>query len=95
MPGASYKTSIFGYIIIALDVLKLIGDAVKQGGVPTDMNGWIVFVAGLATGIGLILSKDYNISNAPRPVASAKVSDANAAIPNPSEIKPPVEAVKP
>ena len=30
MIGASFKTSIIGYIIIALDLLKLIGDAIKE-----------------------------------------------------------------
>lgn len=98
MPGASYKTAIFGYIIIGLDLLKLIGDAVKQEGLPTDMNGWIVFVGGLATGIGLILSKDWNVSNAPRPVAPMSVSTVDAAKPNPSAPIPvpdPVQPVQP
>lgn len=88
MPGGSYKTAIVGYIIIALDLIKLVGDAIKADGMPTDLNGWIVFAAGLATGIGLILSKDYNVSNSPKPSASIVVSEADAAKPNPSEVKP-------
>lgn len=90
MLSASYKTAIVGYIIIALDLLKLIGDAIKAEGMPTDLNGWIVFAAGLATGVGLILAKDFNVSNAPKPVASVEVSAAAAATPNPSEplVKP-------
>jgi len=82
--GASNKTTIIGYIIIALDMIKLAGDSIQQGGVPTDLNGWIVFAAGLATGIGLILSKDFNVSNAPKPTAATQVSGANEATPNPS-----------
>ena len=88
MPRGSWKTAVLGYIIVGLDLIKLIGDAVKAQGLPTDMNGWIVFVAGLATGIGLILSKDYDKSNAPLPVATATVSEHSQAKPNPSELKP-------
>ena len=99
MPRGSWKTSVFGYIIVALDLLKLIGDAVKEQGTPKDMNGWIVFVAGLATGVGLIMSKDYDKSNAPRPVAAATVSTADSVKPNPSELNPvpvpPVTLVPP
>ena len=91
MIGASFKTSIIGYIIIALDLLKLVGDAIKEQGMPTDLNGWIVFAAGLATGVGLILAKDYNVSNSSHPAAPTIVSDVVAATPNPSasrEAKP-------
>jgi hypothetical protein len=96
MHRGSWKTSVLGYIILALDLLKLVGDAIKAEGMPTDMNGWIVFGAGLATGIGLILSKDYDKSNAPVPVAAATVSASSAAKPNPSELKPdPVPPVQP
>lgn len=87
MVGASWKTAFIGYVIIALDILNLIGEAVKQQGLPTDIQGWIVFAAGLATGIGLILAKDFNVSNSPRPAASVVVSDSAAATPNPAETK--------
>ena len=96
MPRGSWKTASLGYIILALDIMKLIGDAVKTGGIPADLNGWIIFVTGLATGIGLILSKDYDKSNAPLPVATATVSEYSQAKPNPSELKPvPVTPVPP
>ena len=66
--NTSFKTSIFGYIIIFLDIANLIGEAVKQHGLPSDVQGWIIFAGGLATGIGLILAKDFNVTNSPQPV---------------------------
>lgn len=85
MPGGSWKTAFVGYLIIALDVLNLIGEAVKKQGIPTDIQGWIVFAAGLATGVGLILAKDFNVTNSSKPAASIVVSDVAAATPNPSD----------
>ena len=99
MPRGSWKTAVLGYIILALDLLKLIGDAIKAEGMPADLNSWIVFGAGLATGIGLILSKDFDKSNAPMPVAVATVSHVDAVKPNPSELNPvlvpPIPPVQP
>ena len=62
--GGSYKTTYFGAFLIALDLFKFIGDAVKTQGLPTSIDGWIVFASGIAAGLGLILAKDYNVSNA-------------------------------
>ena len=87
MGSGSFKTSIIGCIIIALDLLKLVGDAIKEQGMPTDLNGWIVFAAGLATGVGLILAKDYNVSNSSHPAAPVIVSAVVSATPNPSALK--------
>lgn len=89
MNNASNKTSIVGFIIIALDIMKLAGDAIQEGGIPKDINGWIVFVAGISTGIGLILSKDYNVSNSPKPAKATQVSDVNEGMPNPAAVAKP------
>lgn len=71
MPGGSWKTGLLGYILIALDVLQFIGQALQEKGIPSGFQGWIVTISGLAGGIGLIVAKDYNKSNAPQPTAVA------------------------
>lgn len=71
MPGGSYKTAILGYALIALDVIQFIGQALEKQGIPNTLQGWIVTLSGLAGGIGLILAKDFDKSNAPVPVAVA------------------------
>ena len=67
MPGGSWKTGLLGYILIALDVLQFVGQAIEKQGIPTNFQGWIVTISGLAGGIGLIIAKDYDKSNAPQP----------------------------
>lgn len=71
MPGGSWKTGILGYVLIALDVLQFIGQALEKQGIPTSFQGWIITLSGLAGGIGLIIAKDFDKSNAPAPVAQA------------------------
>jgi hypothetical protein len=72
MPGGSWKTGLLGYVLIALDVLQFIGQGIEKQGIPTNFQGWIVTISGLAGGIGLIVAKDWDKSNAPAPVAVAK-----------------------
>lgn len=55
MLGSSPLTSIVGYIMIAITVVNQV--FVEQG-VPNTLHGWIVFVGGIATGIGLRLAQD-------------------------------------
>jgi len=74
MPGGSWKTAIMGYALIVLDVIQFIGQAVEKQGVPNTLQGWIVTLAGLAGGIGLVIAKDFDKSNAPAPVAEAKTT---------------------
>ena len=65
MPGNSWKTGLLGYVLIALDVLQFVGQAIDQQGIPTNFQGWIVTISGLAGGIGLIIAKDFDKSNSP------------------------------
>lgn len=90
MPAGSWKTGILGYIVIALDVLQFIAQAVEKQGIPTSFQGWITTLGGLAGGIGLLVAKDFNVSNAPQPAAPTVVSAAAMVKPNPSAIVKPV-----
>lgn len=69
--GGSFKTSILGYLLIVLDVIQFIGQALETQGIPTDLKGWIVTLSGLAGGIGLIVAKDFDKSNSNNPQAVA------------------------
>ncbi len=80
MPGGSYKTSILGYLLIILDVLQFVGQAVEKQGIPTNFQGWIVTLSGLAGGIGLIVAKDWDKTNSSHPQA--------VAVTVPTEVKP-------
>lgn len=71
MLGASWKTALIGWLIIAGDGLKLLSDTLTEKGVPTDAGGWLGFGIALATGVGLILSKDYDKSNSTHPQQTA------------------------
>ena len=71
--GQSWKTGLIGWIIIIGDVVKLIGDTATEQGVPTSLSGWLTFGLALATGIGLIFSKDYDKTNSQHPAAVAHV----------------------
>lgn len=88
MPGKSWKTALVGYIMIAAAVIGFIADALQKQGMPNTVIEWVVFGTLIAGGINGILAKDYNVSNAPQPVASAVVSEVNAVKPNPSAVMP-------
>ena len=86
--GASYITTIFGVIMIIGDIGKLVADSVTQSGIPTDLAGWIQFGTVLAGGVGLILTKAWNVSNSKDPAAATVVSTKSEAKANPAEAKP-------
>lgn len=71
MPGGSWKTALLGYVLIALDVLQFVGQSLEKQGIPTDFQGWIVTIGGLAGGIGLVVAKDFDKSNSRQPQATA------------------------
>lgn len=73
MLGTSQQTSLVGWVIIAGDLIKLAIDVIREQGLPSDIQGWIGFGIAMATGIGLILAKDANKSNAPVPAPVANV----------------------
>ena len=70
MLGSSWMTSAVGYVVIVLTVANQL---VTEGGLPQDTHGWIVFIGGIVTGVGLRLAKDANKFNAPEPVHDAGV----------------------
>ncbi len=82
--GASYLTTIFGAAAILGSIVQLISYTLEEGGVPHDPSTWINFGTKVVVGIGLILTKSFNVSNSPTPVAPAVVSDAAAVKPNPA-----------
>ena len=69
MLGSSWMTSVVGYVVIVLTVANQV--FVEQG-MPSGAAGWIKFVGGIVTGVGIALSKDFNKSNAPVPEPTAK-----------------------
>jgi len=77
MFGSSWMTTLVGYVVIVLTVAQ---QAVVEDGLPGDTAGWIKFVGGIVTGVGIALAKDFNKTNAqhPQPVAQA----VNPSVPN-------------
>lgn len=72
MVGASWKTSIMGYI---LAVLAVVQEMMSSGqAFPTTVKGWITYVAAIVIAVMGRMAKDGDVSNAPNPlVESAKV----------------------
>lgn len=69
MLGSSWMTSVVGYVVIVLTVANQV--FVEQG-MPAGVAGWIKFVGGIVTGVGIALSKDFNRTNSPNPEPVAK-----------------------
>lgn len=86
--GASWFTSLIGYIVMAGGGALLVQDAIAEQGVPTDGKSWLAFVIGLA----LRFTKQSNVSNAQKPMAVAQpvVAETGAAL-----AVEPVPQVKP
>jgi hypothetical protein len=59
---SSPLTTIVGYVILVLTALNQV--FVEQG-IPKDGKGWITFAVSIATGLGAVFAKDFNVSNAP------------------------------
>jgi hypothetical protein len=81
MPGGSWKTGLMGYLIIALDVIQFIAQAIEKQGMPTSLQGWIITLSGLAGGIGMIVAKDFDKSNSRQPVAESVTVPAKPPVP--------------
>ena len=86
MPGASWKTALVGYIMIAGGILSLVAEAIQKQGIPDTLIEWVVFGSLVSGGISSILAKDHDVSNSPTPVASHTVSKVDEAKPNPSAV---------
>lgn len=85
--GPSWKTSLAGWTLIISGALGLIADIVVTQGIPKTLVEWLLFGSMLVGGIGKLVSKDSDVSNAPKPVAPIVVSATDASKPNPSEVK--------
>ena len=88
----SWRTRYAGYFILASDIAGLVARGIQEKGLPQDANTWILFMTFIGVGISSILSKDYNVSNAPKPAAATVVSAVNEATANPSAEKPELKS---
>jgi hypothetical protein len=61
--GASWRTSLVGYISIASGVVGFIADLLVTQGLPSSLPEYVVFAGLVLGGIGHILAKDANVSN--------------------------------
>ena len=67
--GASWFTSLIGYLVMAGGIAELVQEALTTQGVPTNMTGWVTLIGG----IGIRATKQANVTNAPHPLAVAQV----------------------
>jgi hypothetical protein len=82
--SASWMTTILGIIVLVGDVGNLVTVSIEKNGIPTNATQWFYTLSGLATGIGLLVSKQFNVSNSTHPAAPATVAPAAMATPNPA-----------
>lgn len=83
---ASSATTVIGIVAIVGTIMQLISATIEEGGMPHDPSTWLSFATKIVVGAGLILAKDFNVSNAPAPAAATVVSKADEAKPNPSAV---------
>jgi len=70
--GASWRTSLVGWIAIGSGVVGFIGDLLMTQGMPKTLPEYFLFGGLVLGGIGNILAKDAKVSNAPNPTPEAK-----------------------
>ena len=85
---ASWLTTLFGVAAIAAALVQLGAQIIEEGGMPHDFSTWMGFATKFILGAGVILSKSFNVSNSPTPVAATVVSTANEAKVNPAAVPP-------
>jgi hypothetical protein len=85
--AASWLTTLFGAGAIIAALVQLAAQIAEEGGMPHDMSTWMGFASKFILGAGVILSKSYNVSNAPNPAAATVVSTVDEAKANPSAVK--------
>jgi NAD/NADP transhydrogenase beta subunit len=66
MANVSWKTTLIGWVVIVGDVVAFLQKTVTEQGLPSSLIEWITFGMALATGIGLILAKDRDVSGLPK-----------------------------
>jgi hypothetical protein len=82
--SASWLTTLFGSGTILFALVQLIMFTIEEGGMPHDTSTWFSFAGKIMAGVGIILSKSYNVSNSPTPAAPVVVSAADAVKANPA-----------
>jgi hypothetical protein len=85
--GASYLTTIFGVLTIMGDIGAFISHFMKDNPAPMTFEEGFAYFMGLATGVGLILAKSFNVTNSPTPKAAITVPPTAAVTANPAEVK--------
>lgn len=60
---ASWITTVFGVLTIFGDVGAFVSHFMADNPVPITAEGYFAYGMGLVTGVGLILTKAYNVSN--------------------------------
>jgi hypothetical protein len=65
--GASWGPSVLGYLIA---ILAEVDVYMKNDGLPTNTQGWIQATMGIAAGVFGRITKQSNVSNAPKPLAT-------------------------
>ena len=86
--SASWLTTLFGGGTVLFAVVQLIMFTIEEGGMPHDTSTWFSFAGKIVAGVGIILSKSYNVSNSPQPNAPIVVPDEAMAKPNPAAVVP-------
>ncbi len=85
---ASWLTTLFGSGTVLFAVIQLIMFTIEENGLPHDTSTWFSFAGKVVAGVGIILSKSFNVSNSPNPAAPVIVPEAAAAKPNPAAVAP-------
>lgn len=66
-------TTLAGIVVIVSDISAFIAKFMGENTAPVSIPEWLAYVAGLAMGVGLIVAKQWNVSNAPQPAPAAVV----------------------
>jgi len=82
--GKSWLTTLFGGGAILTAIIQLILMTIEENGLPHDASTWANFAGKIIIGVGVIVSKDWNVSNSKDPAAPVVVPPVAAATPNPA-----------
>lgn len=70
--AASWLTTVFGALVILGDIAAFIAHYMQDNPAPVTPEGWIMYVTALVSGVGLSLTKTFNVTNSRHP-GEAKV----------------------
>lgn len=63
MLGASWRTSVIGWLSIASGVMGFVADTIVTQGMPQTVPEYIIFGGLVLNGLGHLLAKDAKVSN--------------------------------